>query len=166
MWLGLLMTRLLRLPGRGRMQIRGRELIITAEIRGQERWRGEVFQAEALNGYSLQALFTRNVTEQYSLMRKETWHQGLKDGNQAEHIQLTSLNLRTRIDVTGFKPSHGLASSALATAGSHHHRHRLLTRNRTLTHIHLLCRPRRRNIEIEDIHRQPQRHARIWDLQI
>ena len=51
-WLGLLITRLLRLLGRGRMRIRGRELITIAEIRGQERWRGEGFQAEAFSGSS------------------------------------------------------------------------------------------------------------------
>ena len=36
---------------------------------------------------------------------------------------------------------------------------------RTRTHIQLLRRPRRRDIEIKDIHRQPQCHARIRNLE-
>ena len=83
MWLGLLMTRLLKLLGRGRTQIRGRELTTIAEIRGQGRWREEDSQAEVLSGYSFQTLFTYNMTKQYSFKRAEAVEQGAKSAKSS-----------------------------------------------------------------------------------
>ena len=91
-WLGLLMTKLPRLLGRGKMQIRGREPTTIAEIRGQERWRGEDFQAEAFKGYSFQILFTCNVTKHYPFVREKVQHRGPRARNRADHTQLTSTN--------------------------------------------------------------------------
>jgi hypothetical protein len=42
---------------------------------------------------------------------------------------------------------------------------RLFARERTTAHIHLLDRRFGRDVEVEDVHRQPERHACVRDLQ-